>query len=276
MEKEWAAMKELTDRNAFLEQESKEQKAEIAALKAQLARRTQPATQPKPTKERTPPTTPPTPMPEGTAASTWATRTAQHRPPQPRSAKKIAAAARAFTPADPNAPQGYDYVYIPRSRRLTFREARARLRTLGVDTFRVLDITFPARSVLGLLVHQQYRTDLESELAKAKIKPIRFDPFDPAHIADPAHASKSKDERATLAIDLHTERCIRALRRMRYHLAVAVGRSFLEHGCIDDATLAATLRKCPGAPRRYAHADTPDSEDDEGMSICGSVSDGAL
>ncbi|KAG1387527.1 hypothetical protein G6F59_016362 [Rhizopus arrhizus] len=57
------------------------------------------------------------------------------------------AAARGFQPV--TGEQGFEYIYIPRSRKMTYTEARRRLGRLGVDTWRVLDVSFPAHSVVG-------------------------------------------------------------------------------------------------------------------------------
>ncbi|KAG1568283.1 hypothetical protein G6F48_013675 [Rhizopus delemar] len=69
------------------------------------------------------------------------------------------------------------------------RDVRSRLSVLGIDPYRVLDITFPARSVVGLLVHEQYKDVLLAQLGKAKIDIYKdFNPCDPAHLADPTYS----------------------------------------------------------------------------------------
>ncbi|KAG1329547.1 hypothetical protein G6F61_015064 [Rhizopus arrhizus] len=50
--------------------------------------------------------------------------------------RRRAAAARGFQPV--SGEQGFEYVYIPRSRRMTYTEARRRLSRLGVDSWRIL------------------------------------------------------------------------------------------------------------------------------------------
>lgn len=209
--------------------------------------------------------------PNGTAASSWATLTAKYTPSsKPRTIRKVAAAARVFSEPDLNVTKGFEYVYIPRSRRLTYREARIKLRTLGIGTYRILDITFPARSTIGLLIHSQYHEDLIHTLAQAKIRPIKdFDPTDPKHIADPKYNIESKDNRISLAMDLHRSRCVRALLCMPYYLAVNVGKAFVNNGDMDDATLSDTLQECAGAPAPREHLDKrspsplSDMEEDE-------------
>ncbi|KAG2178933.1 hypothetical protein INT43_001780 [Umbelopsis isabellina] len=101
----------------------------------------------------------------------------------------------------------YEIAYIPKNRKLTRSEIRSRLRDVGIDTTRVLDIIYPARDVIGLLVHVQYRALLKETLLQKKIETIdSFDPLDPKHIADPRHASLGTGDRCRLAVALLRER----------------------------------------------------------------------
>ncbi|KAI9003058.1 hypothetical protein CLU79DRAFT_892656 [Phycomyces nitens] len=114
------------------------------------------------------------------------------------SARRVAASTRMFVL--PSGPTGYKYVYIPRSRRLTHREVRQSLKTLGVESSRLLDITFPARGVVGILVHSN-----------------DFDPLDPSHIADPKYAG-CQFMTCSYCCQLHHNRCLHALKYLRPHL----------------------------------------------------------
>ncbi|KAG1442063.1 hypothetical protein G6F55_013071 [Rhizopus delemar] len=128
------------------------------------------------------------------------------------------------------------------------RDVRSRLAVLGVDPYRILDITFPARSIVGLLVHTQYNDTLTAKLTKAKI-PIHhdFEPRDPAHLADPKYQSLPVSERVTIAVDIHGERCLRGIERLRFPVAVAVRRAFVEEGFIAQEDLDKVLPRCPAA-----------------------------
>ncbi|KAG1060688.1 hypothetical protein G6F41_012708 [Rhizopus arrhizus] len=66
------------------------------------------------------------------------------RPParSPNKKRKLAA-SRAFQPTDPEAPRGFQYLYLNRNRKLTRSEIRRNLRLLGLDLSRVLDVCFP-------------------------------------------------------------------------------------------------------------------------------------
>jgi hypothetical protein len=225
------AIKDLQDRmngydqilaeNNALKKENAAMKAQLAALQAAPATKQQQPTRQQPVVAQTI-TKPPT---------TWAQR-ATNGPKIPN-ARRIAAAARAFQPN--TGPKGYEFVYIPRTRRLNRAEVRSRLRNVGIDTARILDIIYPARDVLGLLVHVQYLPLIKESLLKQKIQPLpSFDPLDPKHIADPKHASLATEDRCRLAAELHRERLLRGLEKMRPHVRPAVARSYVEIGWIDE------------------------------------------
>ena len=168
-----------------------------------------------------------------TPVVSWATVTRRQLPASrpPPSARKFAAAARAFSQVDPAAPTGFQYVYLPRKRKFTRTEIRQNLRRLGIDPSRILDISFPARSCVGLLVHVQYVAELEKTLNSAKVSTIAsFDPVDPVHLADPAYAQDNQDTRARKMLRIHFERCVDVLAHIRPHLVSAVGSMFLAQG----------------------------------------------
>lgn len=172
--------------------------------------------------------------------SSWATvaRKIPSASRPPPSVRKFAAACRAFAPADPAAPKGFEYVYLPRKRKFTRTEIRTNLRRLGVDTSRLLDISFPARSCVGLLVHAQFAAELKSLLAAAKVSPLdKFDPLDPSYLADPKYADLSLPARADKMHELHSARCVGVLGHVRPHLVSAIGAHFVSLGWLDEETL---------------------------------------
>ncbi|KAG0844775.1 hypothetical protein G6F17_013546 [Rhizopus arrhizus] len=173
----------------------------------------------------------------GTAASSWATvvsRSAKNK------LRRRAAAARGFQPV--SGEQGFEYVYIPRSRRMTYTEARHRLSRLGVDSWRILDVCYPAHSVVGLLVHLQYKPALLSLLEKAKIPTLdTFDPLDPDNLADPKFDSVSAEERSHAISLINDDRSRKALERLRYPVAVSVSRYLLAQALVSDETVSEVL-----------------------------------
>jgi hypothetical protein len=168
------------------------------------------------------------------------------------SEKKRIAAARAFMPAASSGPQGFDYVYIARSRKITRSEVRRRLRSIGVDTNRVLDINFPATGVIGVLVHTLYVLDFSKIMTSVQAELIEgFDPLDPAHIADPAYDSYSEEARANKAMELHGNRCLNALvflHNTKSHQVASVGHAFVDYGWIDPEELRQILNSPKVSP----------------------------
>ncbi|KAG1394604.1 hypothetical protein G6F58_012103 [Rhizopus delemar] len=192
----------------------------------------------------------------GTAASSWATVASRGTKTKLR---RRAAAARGFQPV--SGEQGFEYVYIPRSRKMSYTEARRRLSRLGVDTWRVLDVSFPAHSVVGLLVHLQYKPALVSLLEKAKIKVLdQFDPLDPDNVADPAFSSASLEVRQEKMAHISSERCLRTLERLRYPVAVAVSRFFLANAMVSDEAVSEVLAAKQDRPSFPRHYDQPDDD----------------
>ncbi len=172
----------------------------------------------------------------------------------PPSVRKFASAARAFSPADPSAAKGFEFVYLARKRKFTRSEVRTNLRRLGVDTSRLLDISFPARSCVGLLVHAQYLAELKSLLAAAKVVPLaNFDPIDPVHLADPLYAGDSLLARSAKIHEIHADRCIGVLGHVRPHLVSAIGAMFVQSGWLVEEDVASELRRIVPVHGRKRH-----------------------
>lgn len=179
----------------------------------------------------------------------------QKKAPSP---KKIAAIARGFSAAAPG-PQGFTYVYLSRSRRYTHNQVREDLRALGAEPNRVLDISFPSKSTIGLLVHVQYEAELTTMLSKAGVTPVKdFDPTAAQHIGDPALTSTlSAAELEEKALQLHRDRCIHALNFMARSRrpAMPIAKDFLSMGWISEEDLTDWMERCQGpAP---SHSDAP-------------------
>lgn len=193
-------------------------------------------------------------MPSGTEASSWAVVAANGKPRN--KVRRRLAAARGFQPVSGD--QGFEYVYIPRSRRMSYSEARRRLSRLGVDNWRVLDVCFPAHSVAGLLVHLQYKPVLLGLLERAKVPVLTdFDPLDPQHLADPTYATASIDTRLTAIATIVNERCSRTLERLRYPVAVAVSKFFLANALVSDEVVSEVLSSKGDRPTIRRHRDDP-------------------
>ncbi|KAK4511684.1 DNA mismatch repair protein msh6 [Mucor velutinosus] len=112
----------------------------------------------------------------------------------------------------PEGPKGYTTVYFNRSRRFTRTEVRNNLHLIKADASRIIDVTFPARNIIGVLVHLQYKDNLVSILTKNNINVVEgFDPTDPKHLADPKFKEMSLSKREDAAFDLQINRCAKSL-----------------------------------------------------------------
>jgi hypothetical protein len=181
------------------------------------------------------------------SATKWTEVVKRKRGPAPKvaSVKQKEAISRGFNQV--SGPQGYTYVYINRSRRFNRTEVRKNLGLLGVETSRILDVTFPARGIIGLLVHIQFEPVLKAAFAAAKVATIDgFDPTSPDNLADPKYAQQTRDARVVIAMSLHRNRCLRTLEflRQKQKPVVPVAREFLAAGWIDDEDVSASV---PGA-----------------------------
>ncbi|KAI8635813.1 hypothetical protein BD408DRAFT_334928 [Parasitella parasitica] len=164
--------------------------------------------------------------------------------------KKRLAAGRVFRTPATKGPQGYEYVYIGRSRKIQRSEVRKILRDSGVDLGRVLDICFPASEVIGILLHTQYVQDF-TELMKAADAELvsGFDPLDPANIADPKYATLGVSERSSLILEFTATRCLQTLAFLRPLNVSGVGKYFVEQGWICEEDLSVSVA---AAVKRFA------------------------
>ncbi|KAG1189687.1 hypothetical protein G6F70_009438 [Rhizopus microsporus] len=79
---------------------------------------------------------------------------------QQRRIQRQETAARFLQPPSEN--QGFQYIYIPTKARVPIGQLRSRLRQLDINNSRILDIHYPTRNVVALLVHNDYASELKS------------------------------------------------------------------------------------------------------------------
>ena len=191
-----------------------------------------------------------------------------------KQAKKRLAVGRVFTTAGRKGPQGYQYVYIGRSKKIARSEVRSQLRKAGVELGRVLDICFPASDVIGILVHVQYVQDFTALLKACEAEFfLDFDPLDPANIADPKYDSLTLDQRTALVMEFTAARCLQTLAFLRPLNVSGVGKYFVEQGWICDEDLSVSVgdaiqrfakkepKKANFLFRRKLNADSANEED---------------
>ena len=159
--------------------------------------------------------------------------------------KLINSAIRAFSaPNSDNNKNGFSYVYYPSKSRLSRNQQRRHLMALGITNGRILDIHYPDKHVVALLVHNDYKTELIEVLqsGEGKLSPLSdYSHLDPSTIKDEQFANLGDVERSQLAATKHNERLIRALPHIRDHMTRAVAHFFHSQSWINNEQLKSHL-----------------------------------
>ncbi|KAI9329108.1 hypothetical protein BD770DRAFT_303969, partial [Pilaira anomala] len=144
-------------------------------------------------------------------------------------------AVRAFS-APSTEKQGFSYVYYPVKSRISRKIQRSNLHALGVTNSRILDIHYPSRNVVALLVHNDYQDELINTLkSKGVNNLIDYSPLNPSAISDPKYKDLTDNEKKNLALEKHNQRLVRVLPFLRNNIAKAVARFFEEQLLITTA-----------------------------------------
>ncbi|PHZ10553.1 uncharacterized protein RHIMIDRAFT_314592 [Rhizopus microsporus ATCC 52813] len=166
---------------------------------------------------------------------------------QQRRLQRQEAAARLLQPPPEN--QGFQYVYLPIKARDPIGQVRTRLRKLDITNNRILNIHYPDRNFVALLVHNDYVNELRKQLERFKVTfKDNFDPCGSKLLRDPKYTDLSPEERANFALMYHSNRMARALDYIRAPIKHAVARFFYSKGWISKTILQGTLsssRKYP-------------------------------
>ncbi|KAG1517857.1 hypothetical protein G6F46_000457 [Rhizopus delemar] len=103
---------------------------------------------------------------------------------------------------------------------------------------RVLDICYPDRHLVALLIQNYYEAEVRSQLEKFEI-PIHddYDPMDPNDLRNPYYDDFDQDEKECAAWSVFTQRVIRAIRRLNGPIQRAVARFFVDKGIIASVVL---------------------------------------
>ncbi|KAG1176955.1 hypothetical protein G6F36_010883 [Rhizopus arrhizus] len=133
---------------------------------------------------------------------------------------------------------GFKFIHLPIQRRLPLHQLRSNLRHLHINTCRILDIQYPDRHVVSLLIHYGYENELRDKLRKFHIL-VRddFDPLDPENVRDPEFINALTHRKVEHARWAFLQRLGPALRRFKSPLYKTVVRFFLRSGPIDHEYL---------------------------------------
>ncbi|KAI7862413.1 hypothetical protein BDF14DRAFT_1999150 [Spinellus fusiger] len=199
-----------------LEAQLKAKDAMIASLQAQaITSTTNTTTTATPAKQdnltaasKHAPTSTPTPTP--TTYASMAKKNPQAKKPTKAKAVLKAQAVRALQ--EPTGPSVYKFVYVPCCQYLKYGQVRKMLGSLKIQQSRIIDIHFPARGTVALLVHSSYKKELEEHLKKLKISPVKdFNPVTKA-----AKAQELFDQRVS-------NTCLRSPTHLGYSIACHFG-----------------------------------------------------
>ncbi|KAI9487536.1 MAG: hypothetical protein EXX96DRAFT_462194, partial [Benjaminiella poitrasii] len=148
-------------------------------------------------------------------------------------------AVRTFTAPAPIANSSFSYVYYPSKSRISRKVQRKNLAILRVSNNRILGIHYPSRSVVGILVHNEYCANLIRTLSSVQVDPLLdFSPINPTIISDDQYACLAIEEKTAIAVAKHNQRLVRSLPFIRNHISGAVAHFFLVEKLITEELLS--------------------------------------
>ncbi|CEG66123.1 hypothetical protein RMATCC62417_02759 [Rhizopus microsporus] len=138
----------------------------------------------------------------------------------------------------------YQYVYVPIKAHVPVGQLRSHLCKLGINNSRILDIHYPTRSVVALLVHNDYASERKSHFQKFKVRTKDdFNPCDGLVLMGPKYEHCSKEECNGFAL-MHHSGCVKkALNYMRAPVKATVARYFYKVGSANLFLMKAFLLK---------------------------------
>lgn len=170
--------------------------------------------------------------------------------------KREATAVRFFQ--TPSTNQGFQYLYLPTKARIPLGKLRTTFKKLGVNNGRLLDLHYPDRNIVAVLVHNDYAPELTELLSKKGVKlNTTFDPCAASVLKDPKYATDTLEQRQQIAQQLHNQRVQKALIHIRGPAKFAVARFFAHKSWITKTQLDEALATDP----YFAHSKDPDTED---------------
>lgn len=141
--------------------------------------------------------------------------------------RKEEAAIRFFQPPSTN--QGFQYLYVATKTRIPVGKLRTHLRNIGVNNARVLDIHYPDRNIVALLVHNDYADEFKQLLETKRIHFVNnFDPWNGSSLKDPQYQDLPEQEKTSKACEIQRQRLERSISRIREPVKFAVAYYFYQ------------------------------------------------
>ena len=173
--------------------------------------------------------------------NSWATITAKHLPQKNKKNNKKKKTQPSTTKAvtirtlqESNGPSTFDFVYVPCRHHLRYHDVRKMLSTLKIQQSRVLDIYFPAKGTVALLIHSGFKDELVSKLKAESIIPrTTFDPISHTVIGDIKFANDSQEDRQQRAQQLFAQRIERTSLHLPATIGISIARFFSSPAAMD-------------------------------------------
>lgn len=154
--------------------------------------------------------------------------------------KRMESAARFFHQPSPN--QGFQYMYLPTKARVPLGKLRTTFKQLGINNGRLLDLHYPDRNIVAVLVHNDYAPEFKELIIKRGIKiNTDFDPRSGSILKDPKYANESPEKRDEIAQEIHDAHLNKALTFIRGPAKLAVARFFASKNWITQEYLQEIL-----------------------------------
>ncbi|KAI8384102.1 hypothetical protein BD560DRAFT_431348 [Blakeslea trispora] len=193
------------------------------------------------------------------------------RPPAPRLPRPVRstparrdAAARTFLPVSES--QGFSFIHLPCRSKEPIFNMREKLRTLRLQSSRLLDIHYPTNNIMSILVHNDYLEEASNLLRLHQIELVSdFDPTSPSLLRDPKYADYTESQRTATAIEIHQNRLVNiALRVPVAQRKISIARSFRKQEWITEEQflqILQTVRPSSQPPAADSSAMQLDSTD---------------
>ncbi|KAG0821584.1 hypothetical protein G6F18_011812 [Rhizopus arrhizus] len=144
------------------------------------------------------------------------------------------------------------------ARSYSLGKLRTTFKKLGVNNGRLLDLHYPDRNIVAVLVHNDYAPELTELLTKKGVKLNNtFDPCAASVLKDPKYATETLEQREQTVQQLHNQRVQKALVHIRGPAKFTVARFFAHKSWITKTQLDEVLATDP----YFAHSKDPDAED---------------
>lgn len=149
------------------------------------------------------------------------------------------------------------------------------LKTIGIDIARIIDIHYPAKSIIAILVHKMYAEEFTTTMMNAGIKPnTKFNPLDPAcYETHPALRNMTDEQKQAITIEKHNQRLVRALPFMRKSCSKAVAQFFYQEKLISEAQLMDFLEMVNTATNKHYKKDYHNTKKDDTMETTQPIND---